>query len=123
MKLRLRGNTIRLRLSRGEVDALTRTHRVEEAVHFGGGVAFVYALVSSAEAEGLDARFEGSRLTVIAPAKLAISWAQGEEVGMSGERALDGGEPLRILVEKDFACVRPREGEDESDMFPHPTRC
>jgi hypothetical protein len=27
---------------------------------------------------------------------------------------------LRILVEKDFACLAPREGEDESDMFPNP---
>jgi hypothetical protein len=27
---------------------------------------------------------------------------------------------LKILVEKDFACLAPREGEDESDMFPHP---
>ena len=25
-----------------------------------------------------------------------------------------------ILVEKDFQCLAPREGEDESDMFPHP---
>jgi hypothetical protein len=27
---------------------------------------------------------------------------------------------LGILVEKDFACLAPREGEDESDMYPHP---
>ncbi len=24
------------------------------------------------------------------------------------------------LVEKDFACLAPREDEDETDMYPHP---
>jgi hypothetical protein len=28
--------------------------------------------------------------------------------------------PLNILVEKDFACLAPRAGEDERDMYPHP---
>ncbi len=27
---------------------------------------------------------------------------------------------LTLLLEKDFACLVEREGEDESDMFPHP---
>ena len=27
---------------------------------------------------------------------------------------------LRILVEKDFACLQPRAHEDESDLFPNP---
>jgi hypothetical protein len=39
---------------------------------------------------------------------------------MSGEQVLDDGAKLTILVEKDFACLTPREGEDESDMFPNP---
>ena len=36
------------------------------------------------------------------------------------ELALEDGDSLKILVEKDFACLVAREGEDESDMFPHP---
>ena len=39
---------------------------------------------------------------------------------LPGEQVLDDGAKLAILVEKDFACLAPREGEDESDMFPHP---
>jgi len=27
---------------------------------------------------------------------------------------------LRIIVEKDFACLAPRSDEDESDNFAHP---
>ncbi|MGH8167708.1 MAG: DUF7009 family protein [Woeseiaceae bacterium] len=38
---------------------------------------------------------------------------------MIGAQPLDGDE-LSILVEKDFACLAPREGEDDSDKFPNP---
>jgi hypothetical protein len=31
-----------------------------------------------------------------------------------------GGADLNITLEKDFACLAPRAGEDESDNFPHP---
>jgi hypothetical protein len=54
------------------------------------------------------------------PESLVLSWAATEQVSMAGEQALDEGRVLQILVEKDFACLAPREGEDESDMFPHP---
>ncbi|GIT14245.1 MAG: hypothetical protein CM1200mP36_00010 [Gammaproteobacteria bacterium] len=40
-----------------------------------------------------------------------------------GEQSLDDGGRLKILVEKDFVCLAPREGEeDEADMFPNPRR-
>ena len=51
-----------------------------------------------------------------------LAWANSEQVSISGEQVLDDGEKLNILVEKDFACLAPREGEDESDMFEHPEK-
>ena len=36
------------------------------------------------------------------------------------EQILNDGEKLTLLVEKDFADLAPRPGEDESDMYPHP---
>ena len=39
---------------------------------------------------------------------------------MCHDQDVGGDEPLRILVEKDFACLVEREGEDDSDAFPHP---
>ena len=35
MKLRMKGDSLRLRLTRGEVQELARTGRVEERVHIG----------------------------------------------------------------------------------------
>ena len=54
------------------------------------------------------------------PETLVLAWVTTEQVSIQGEQILDDGEKLSILVEKDFACLAPRPGEDESDMFTHP---
>ena len=64
--------------------------------------------------------FSDNVLTVRLPESIVLAWATTEQVSIEGEQSLDDGEKLRILVEKDFACLAPREGEDESDMYPHP---
>jgi hypothetical protein len=117
MKLRIRGNSIRLRLSQGEVERFSSDGRVEETVDFGSGKrGFTYALMTVSEG-GLSAEFDGGRLCVCVPEGLAREWISSERVGFGS--AKDAGGP-RILVEKDFACITPRDGEDESDMYPHP---
>ena len=37
---------------------------------------------------------------------------------MANSRSNDG--VFRILVEKDFTCIEPRDGEDQSDLYPNP---
>ena len=64
--------------------------------------------------------FSDNTLTVRLPETAVLAWATTEQVSLPGEQVLDDGAILQILVEKDFACLAPREGEDESDMFPHP---
>jgi hypothetical protein len=49
-----------------------------------------------------------------------MQWATSEQVSIEANEALDDGDSLKILVEKDFACLAPREDEDETDMYPHP---
>ena len=54
------------------------------------------------------------------PESSVRAWANSEQVSIIGEQQHKNGDKLDILVEKDFSCLTPREGEDESDMFPHP---
>jgi hypothetical protein len=116
MKLRLKGNSIRLRLTQGEVARLAETGAVEERVEFGNsGRTFVYAVEATGDGKEVAAEFVADRIRVVIPAAAAREWAQSDEVGLYATP--DG---LSISVEKDFACVKPRAGEDESDMFPHP---
>jgi hypothetical protein len=64
--------------------------------------------------------FSDNVVTVRIPETTVLAWATSEQVSIEGEQALDDGETLHLLVEKDFACLAPREGEDEADMYPHP---
>lgn len=120
MKLRIRDNSIRLRLMRGEVDALKRDGIVSAQTDFPGGRTLGYRLESSPASVKPEAFLSAAEVTVRVPETMVLAWASTEQVSISGEQQLVGGQTLQILVEKDFACLAPREGEDESDMYPHP---
>lgn len=119
MKLRIRGNSLRLRLSRSEVEAFDKEGLVEDSVRFGPGARLVYALERSVEG-ALSARLQDGRVSVTIPSELAGSWCRTDQVGLEAEQPTGDGETLRILVEKDFTCLKTRSGEDESDAFPNP---
>jgi len=121
VKLRIRDNSIRLRLARGEVDALRDAGLVSARTGFPGGREFQYVVESSPASVNPGAFFSDSIVTVRLPETAVLAWANAEQVSIVGEQRLDDGEPLTILVEKDFACLAPREGEDDSDMYPHPS--
>jgi hypothetical protein len=117
VKLRIRGDSLRLRLTRTEVRSLRETGSVIETIHFGSS-ALAYEL-RSADVDAPVAEFDGGRVLVRLPRAQANAWADGDEVGITAEQALDDG-ALSLLIEKDFQCLAPREGEDDVDAFPHP---
>ena len=119
MKLRIRDNSVRLRLTRGEVDQLRDDGLVKARTVFPGGRDFQYVVESSPASVKPGAFLSEAVITVRLPETTVLAWANSEQVSITGEQMLDA-ETLSILVEKDFACLAPRDGEDESDMFPHP---
>ena len=120
MKLRIRDNSIRLRLTRGEVDQLADEGVVQAITSFPGGREFRYEVESSPASVNPGAFLSDNKVTVRLPESAVRAWAASEQVSLTGEQNHKNGEQLSILVEKDFACLAPREGEDESDMYPHP---
>lgn len=115
MKLRIRENSVRLRLTKSEVAEFAEKGLVENKTEFGNGHAFFYALKSDDSVQNLNAKFENGCIEIVVPKAIVDNWTITEEVGISGET-----EMLKILIEKDFACLTVRKGEDESDAFPHP---
>ena len=113
MKLRLQGNSLRLRLTRSEVVRLDGYGTVEEAASFGSGGRLTYRIQSRTGTEPLHADFSGGAITVLVPTETVRVWASGDEVGLYAQ---DGA--LRIAIEKDFRCLT-RAGE-EPDAYPHP---
>lgn len=120
MKLRVRDNSIRLRLTRSEVELARTDGLVRGTVPLAGGNNFAYVLESSPATVKPEAQISNNVLTVRIPEPDILSWSGSDEVSIAATQDLADGVELSILVEKDFACLTPREGEDESDMYPHP---
>jgi hypothetical protein len=120
MKLRIKGDSLRLRLTQGEVRQLADRGTVEERTRFGAGSDLVYRLRRDAGAPALSAVSSGSEIEIRVPAALASEWCSTDLVSLSATQSVAPGVELRIAVEKDYACLTVREGEDESDNFPHP---
>lgn len=121
MKIRIQGNSIRLRLSQADVRTFAETGVVEERLQFGlsPGESLVYKL-EQADIRQFAATFEDNRISIAVPAETGSNWAATAMVGMESEISLGENKALRILVEKDFKCLTERAGEDESDNFPNP---
>ena len=96
-------------------EGLVRGH-----TRFAGGNAFGYLLESSPATVKPEAHISNNVLSVRVPQQDIRQWADSDQVSIAATQILDDGEELKILVEKDFACLAPRDGEDESDMYAHP---
>jgi hypothetical protein len=119
VKLRIKGNSIRLRLSKSEVEGVAGRGWVEDSVRFAPQTALAYRLEVGDTAE-LSAVLDGARIRVVIPRARVTSWLEPNQVSIHGEQVLPGGETLGILVEKDFECLNPRTEDDGSDLFAHP---
>ena len=113
MKLRIEDDTLRLRLSDGEVQEFASTGRVEGAVHFGINPKqrLTYALERGSEpaqtlpdVEPVQVHYEPGAITVLVPFAVAKSWVETDQTGFSHDLPLAENQRLRILVEKDFDC-------------------
>ncbi|MES2780736.1 MAG: hypothetical protein V4651_12655 [Bacteroidota bacterium] len=117
MKIRIKGNSVRIRLTRSEVDHFGSEGYLEEHTSF-GTVNLTYALQKN-EQETLTASFENNKVTMNMPAKWAEEWLATERVGYEGNMPLPNGESLYLLLEKDFVCL-DNTTEDQSDNYPNP---
>jgi hypothetical protein len=99
--------------------------RVEERTRFGpaSGDALVYAVATTEEAPAMTCSWSEGRLVVLVPRAVAATWSTGDALGLEASQPVADGATLRILVEKDLACVTPRAGEDDRDAFPNPAGC
>jgi hypothetical protein len=118
MKLRILDSTLRLRLDRAEVEALGRGEAQQAATRFPGGEAFGYRLEPTSE--GIGATYDDRGITLRVPSEQLQAWVLDEQqVGICESLALSDG-VLVLLIEKDFECLEPRKGEDQSNRFVNP---
>jgi hypothetical protein len=114
MKIRINGNSIRLRLSQSEVSDFVRKGEVSSTCSFVNGILTYRIVLGSFDS--LTADIVDSLITVYVPSSLAEKWDMDGRVGFD----VHDNSGLYILVEKDFQCLKPRSHEDESGLFPNP---
>lgn len=117
MKLRIHGNSIRLRLSQADVAAFATSGRAEACLEFADNGRLTYVLAVSDTVSEPEARFENNSITVFVPKARADEWVNSDAVAL--DPAGDTSGP-NIIVEKDFACLHKRAGEDDAGTFPNP---
>ncbi|MCO5948338.1 DUF7009 family protein [Mucilaginibacter flavidus] len=112
MKIRIKGNSLRYRLTRSDVDKFLTDGYIAETTDF-GMQTLEYALQQN-RLNNLSAIFEGNKITVFMPKTMAQEWYVTDRVGF--EWNANG---LNLLVEKDFKCL-DEVAEDQSDNYPNP---
>jgi hypothetical protein len=120
MKLRIKGNSLRIRLTKTEVSKLAETGDLEEQTIFPNN-RFVYALQKAGEAEVLSATFENNKITMFVPATFIKDWPANNIVGLDNKMPLPGNEYLYLLIEKDFLCL-DETTEDQRDNYENPNK-
>ena len=115
MKLRIQGDSLRLRLTQKEVAELRDRGRVGSLVEFSPGQELIYFLEGSSHAKSVRAAFDGQAIRVTVPTHVMTEWADGDQVSI--ETPPQAG--LHLLIEKDFQCLHGR-GEQDRDAYAHP---
>ena len=120
MKLRIKGNSLRIRLTKPEVGILAETGYLEEQTSFAGN-KLVYALLTVDSGNELSATLVSNKITMFVPHELIKDWPQNNVVGFTSNMAVSENEALHLLLEKDFACI-DETMENQNDHYENPNK-
>ena len=103
MKIRIKGNAVRFRLSKSEVATFAEEGFVEEASEFSNNI-LKYAVIST-DNKTMAADFTNGSIIMYVPKHLLEIWAATNEVSIVYDLPVSNGNFLHLLLEKDFKCI------------------
>ena len=106
MKLRMYGNSVRLRLRRSEVARLAAEGRVGMSVDFGNR-RLGYSVELDDGVSKAVAEFDGEAVRVRVPRAAGLAWCASEEVSLESNDVTP-----TVLIEKDFVRSAVMEFDD-----------
>jgi len=118
MKIRIKGNSVRFRLTKSEVEAFSEKGSCSETTEF-ASKTLTYTLVAKANVTELEADFKEDTITIYFPESEQSTWAKSNRVGYANTADWNDTKELSLLVEKDFTCL-DNTVEDQSDNYPNP---
>ena len=120
MKIRIRGNSVRIRLSQSELHLFENEGYLQDTTDFGSNV-FTYAL-KKVVGENLNADLSNNTITVTVPEQLMENWCSTNLTSLEHHLPVNENSYLYILLEKDFKCIDSPVTEDQSDYFDNPVK-
>ncbi|MBD0850232.1 DUF7009 family protein [Maribacter arenosus] len=117
MKIRIKENSVRFRLTPTEVKKFCKEGFIEESTQFSSST-FTYG-VKQKQIENLQVDFNGSTITLYVPEDFAKEWYDNNVIGLDHHEELGDGSTFFLLLEKDFACL-DNTHEDQTDKYPNP---
>lgn len=118
MKIRIKGNSVRFRLTQSEVKTLSEKGQVKAQTHF-GKTTFAYQVSLNERIKTIRASFSNNVIEIEVPKGWGEDWYESQTVGLDHTQRLENGEELYLLLEKDFTCL-DATSEDQSDNYPNP---
>lgn len=120
MKIRIKGNSIRIRLSKTEVQELASGSSLEDGASFGDS-RFGYGVKPVSQGNFLFADFDKGIITLYVPQSLLNGWPMNTVVGFESRMPIAHSGYLHLLLEKDFKCLDVTV-EDQSDYYDNPEK-
>jgi hypothetical protein len=121
MKLRIRDNSVRIRIARNELVRLASGQMVEQRTEFSTSAILVTVVEPTDHTDRFTATFEAGRIKLQVPIDQIRELAETERVGIESHQPITENRSLQILLEKDFDCLHPKADEN-IDTFPNPAR-
>jgi hypothetical protein len=118
MKIRIKGNTLRYRLTKSDVETFCKTGFFSEKTEFATTI-FNYELKVKEGITQLEADYTNNTITLYFPKEDTENWATNDIVGFENTYTTSAGAALSILVEKDFICM-DQPLEDQANNYPNP---
>lgn len=103
MKLRIKNNGLRLRVSSAEAVTLALVGRVEDALKLGPETCLAYELCLLTDIDQPAVCFDGGQLSVRFPTSWAEAWLAGEADSLRAELSTGEAEPLQLKIEREGA--------------------
>lgn len=118
MKIRIKGDSIRYRLTKTDVADLKDKGEVHETTQVHSDTVFNYRLRRTAEEKNVRVVYDLSGFTILLPEEQASTLTDTAEIGIYA--TIDNDKSgLKIVIEKDLKCLDETE-EDQSDMYENP---
>lgn len=120
MKIRIKGNSVRFRLSKSEVASLAENGYLEERTVFVSNTLKYIITITDASIMSID--FYNGSINLLVPQNLMQEWSTSNMVSLQEVMQLKNKIELHMLLEKDFKCIDAIATEDQSDYFENPAK-